>query len=98
MTVPLVEATIAELAAALDLAIFVDTPDDVRFERRLSRDIRERGRTPEDVRAQVDRWVRPMYERYVEPARHRAHLVLDGRHPRDENVRRVLALLPDTLR
>jgi uridine kinase len=82
------------LVAALDLRVFVDTPEDVRLQRRLTRDVEHRGRTPESVRVRFDRWVRPMHARHVEPSRRYADLVLDGRDPRDANVARVLARLP----
>lgn len=67
----------AEAVAALfDLRVFVDTPADVRFIRRLVRDQAERGRTAESVIAQYLRTVRPAHERLVEPSRARAHLVV----------------------
>jgi uridine kinase len=86
------------LVAALDLRVFVDTPEDVRLERRLTRDVRERGRTAVSVRERFTRFVSPMHARYVEPSRVQADLVLDGRAPVDANLRRVLDRLPPEVR
>lgn len=66
-----------ELRALFDLKVFVDVPDDIRFERRLARDVCERGRTPESVRAQYDATVRPMHREFVEPGRALADIVLE---------------------
>jgi uridine kinase len=52
----------------LDYSVFLDAPDDVRFIRRLLRDVKERGRTPESVAAQYLQTVRPMHEEYVRPS------------------------------
>lgn len=62
-----------EIADRLDLAVYLDVPEDVRLERRIKRDIAERGREPDDVRRQFAETVAPMHDRFVEPFRHRAH-------------------------
>ena len=62
-----------------DLKVFVDAPDDVRLLRRLDRDVMERGRTLESVRAQYEATVRPMHQEFVEPAKAYADLVLSDR-------------------
>lgn len=64
------------VASQIDVKIFVDTPDDIRFIRRLQRDISERGRTAESVIAQYFATVRPMHAQFVEPSRRRADLIL----------------------
>lgn len=60
----------------LDLAVYLDTPDDVRLARRLLRDVRERGRTLEDVLDQYMSTVRPMHAAFTAPSRMGADLVL----------------------
>ena len=60
-----------------DELIFFDTPEDLRYQRRLERDVKERGRTPEGVRAQFERQVKPMHDLYVEPSKAHAHTVFD---------------------
>ncbi len=60
----------------LDVRVFVDTPDDIRFIRRLSRDIVERGRTVESVIAQYYATVRPMHFEFVEPSKRYADIII----------------------
>lgn len=60
----------------LDVKVFVDTPDDIRFIRRLQRDITERGRTAESVIAQYYATVRPMHFEFVEPSKRNADLII----------------------
>ena len=60
----------------LDVRVFVDTPDDVRFIRRLQRDISERGRTVESVIGQYYRTVRPMHHEFVEPSKRSADIII----------------------
>jgi uridine kinase len=62
----------------LDLSFFVGCPEKVRFERRLERDVRERGRTPEGVRKQFERQVKPMHDLFVEPSQEHASHRLSG--------------------
>lgn len=69
-----------DLAEVFDLRIFVDTPADVRFIRRLIRDQIQRGRTAQSVIEQYLATVRPAHERLIEPSRAVADLVIaDGR-------------------
>ena len=62
----------------LDVSVFVEAPAEVRLARRLDRDVRERGRTPESVRAQFAATVAPMHDAFVSPCRDLADLTLDG--------------------
>ncbi|HEY7784749.1 MAG TPA: uridine kinase, partial [Pyrinomonadaceae bacterium] len=55
------------LLEQMDIKVFVDTPDDIRFIRRLRRDLAERGRTLESVIEQYIGTVRPMHMQFVEP-------------------------------
>jgi uridine kinase len=64
------------LAALFDVAVYVDAPDDLRFIRRLVRDVRERARTADSVVAQYLATVRPAYEAHVMPARARADVIV----------------------
>ncbi|MFN8006854.1 MAG: uridine kinase [Terriglobia bacterium] len=59
-----------------DLKVFVDTGADLRFIRRMRRDVRDRGRTVESVVEQYLRTVRPMHLKYVEPGKELAEIVL----------------------
>lgn len=65
-----------ELRELFDMRIFVDTPADIRFIRRLKRDIAERGRTVESVIEQYERSVRPMHNAFVEPSKRHADVIV----------------------
>jgi uridine kinase len=65
-----------ELRKYYDLSIFVDAENDVRFIRRLERDIKERGRTIESVIDQYLNLVKPMHDAYVEPTKKYADLII----------------------
>lgn len=67
-----------ELANALDLTIFVDTPLDICLIRRIERDPKERGRNLSEILKQYQATVRPMYYKYVEPSREKADIVVTG--------------------
>jgi uridine kinase len=67
---------VPEIRAALDIRIFVDTPADIRLLRRITRDIRDRGRTLESVAEQYVRTVRPMHEEFVEPSKRYADVII----------------------
>ena len=66
----------AALRARFDLRVFVAAPEPLRLERRLARDVAERGRSPESVRAQLAATVQPMHAAFVEPSRAHADLVV----------------------
>src|SRR5947208_14353952 len=69
------------LLEQLDIKVFVDTPDDIRFMRRLRRDIAERGRTVESVIEQYVATVRPMHMQFVEPSKRYADVIIpEGGH------------------
>ena len=60
----------------MDIKIFVDTDADVRLCRRIKRDVNKRGRTLESVLTQYQETVKPMHEKYVEPSKKYADLVV----------------------
>lgn len=71
----------AKLRELMDLKIFVDTADDLRFIRRLRRDVSERGRSVELVIKQYLETVRPMHEQFVEPSKRYADVIIpEGGH------------------
>ena len=59
-----------------DILIYVDTDADIRFIRRLKRDMQERGRSLESVCNQYLQTVRPMHEQFVEPSKKYAHIII----------------------
>ena len=69
------------LLEQMDIKVFVDTPDDIRFIRRLRRDIAERGRTLDSVIEQYLATVRPMHTQFVEPSKRFADVIIpEGGH------------------
>ena len=60
----------------MDLKIFVDTDADIRFIRRLDRDVHERGRSVESVITQYTTTVRPMHLQFVEPSKRYADIII----------------------
>ena len=79
-----------ELLPLYQLRVYIDTPDELCFERRLKRDMEERGRTPESVRRQYEATVRPASFAYVRPSAVHADLTVDGTGALDWKVERVL--------
>ena len=64
------------LRELMDIRIFVDTDADIRLCRRIKRDVNKRGRTLESVLLQYQQTVKPMHEKYVEPSKRFAHIVV----------------------
>lgn len=65
-----------ELVNLMDIKIFVETPDDIRFIRRLKRDMQERDRAAESVIHQYMKFVRPMHMMFVEPSKRLADILV----------------------
>lgn len=82
-----------ELRAMLDTKVYVETGAAVCFERRLARDVAERGRSPQSVREQYERTVRPSAEWFVFPAAKYADLVVSGEEPLDRSTAAVIHAL-----
>jgi len=82
-----------ELLPLYHLRVYVDTPDELCFSRRLKRDTEERGRTAESVLLQYETSVRPSSIQYVRPSSAHADLVVDGTEALDWKVEQVLAAL-----
>ena len=80
-----------EIRRLLGIKVYVDTPEQVCFERRLARDLRERGRSVESVTAQFEATTRPMARRYVLPLRQFADVVVSGVEPVERSVAAVRA-------
>jgi len=68
----------AQLRELMDYRVFIDTPPDICFIRRLKRDIEERGRTVDSVIKQYIETVRPMYLEFIEPSKQYADIIISG--------------------
>lgn len=82
-----------ELVPLYDFSVFVSAPDEVCLNRRIHRDMRERGRTEESIRAQFEATTRPMADIYVLPTQTRASLTVEGTESLDWSIERVLSAL-----
>jgi uridine kinase len=79
-----------ELRDQLDTKVYVETDPSVCFNRRLRRDVAERGRTPQSVCQQYEKTVRPSAEWFVIPSRRYADLVVSGEEPLAQSTAAVL--------
>lgn len=73
-----------DICNLLDISVFVSAPENVRLERRVVRDVAERGRTAEQAQAQFLRTVQPMHDQFVEPSKKNADLIISGEADFDE--------------
>ena len=82
-----------QLRKMTNLKVFVDVPPDLRFIRRLERDLCERGRSVESVTRQYLDSVRPMHEKFVEPSRQHTDIMIPRGGHNLQAVQMLLALL-----
>jgi uridine kinase len=86
-----------ELRKMMDMKIYVDADNDVRFIRRMDRDVRERGRSLESIVDQYLSTVRPMHLQFVEPSKRYADIIIpEGGHNRvalDTIIARIKMML-----
>lgn len=81
------------LRQRFDLTVWVLADDDLRLARRLTRDMAERGRSPQDVLRQYLGTVRPMHRRFVAPSRAHAQIELQGEGDADAALARLLSAI-----
>jgi len=86
-----------ELVKLYDLAIYVDAEDDIRFIRRLRRDIKERGRSVDSVIEQYLSTVKPMHDAYVEPTKKRADIIIPRGGFNEKAIQVVVRYMMDRL-
>ena len=67
-----------QLRKLYTLNVFIETSEDIRFQRRLSRDTKERGRTLGSIKDQFESTVLPMHEKFIGPSKQFADLIIDG--------------------
>lgn len=75
------------------IKIFIDTSEDIRFKRRLNRDIEERGRTPESVLHQFKTSVAPMHNKFIEPHKSFADHIISGTDNLSDSVNQIIELI-----
>lgn len=86
------------LRELMDIKVYVDTDPDVRFIRRLERDIQERGRSLDSVIEQYMETVRPMHLKFVEPSKRHADVIIPHGGLNKVAMEMVVARLRDLLR
>ena len=72
----------------------MDTPENIRLERRLFRDVKERGRTVKSIKDQYNTTVLAMHNRYVEPSKIFSDLILDG----EDNINNIVNKIEDLIK
>ena len=83
----------SEIRERLTFKIFIDAPEETRLERRIARDMSERGRTEESVRKQFKASVQPMHEKFVQPFRDSTELIIDGLDDPNESAVKVISFI-----
>ncbi len=84
---------VKELKNLFDLKIYVDTPEEICFIRRLERDVQQRGRTVESVIDQYHKTVYPMFLEYVQPFKNEADLIIEKKWTFDYALKKIMACL-----
>jgi uridine kinase len=86
------------LRSLMDIKIYIEADSDERFIRRLLRDMKERGRTADDVIEQYVTTVRPMHLQFVEPAKRYADIIIPGGGHNAVAIDLLVAKIRDVLR
>lgn len=81
----------------IDLKLYVDTPDDIRFIRRLTRDIKERGRTLDSVIEQYLNVVRPGHYEFIEPTKAYADIIIPEGGANENALGVLLSFINETI-
>ncbi len=89
---------VPEVRERLDAKIFVDTDGDIRFIRRMQRDVQERGRSLDSVIEQYKSTVRPMHHAFVEPSARYADVIIPRGGKNEVAIRMVIASLNSRLK
>lgn len=87
-----------EVRDLIDLKIFVDTPDDIRFIRRLRRDMNERGRTLDSVITQYLERVRPGHYEFIEPTKMYADIIIPEGGFNENALQVLVSFIKETIR
>ena len=79
-----------ELINIINLKIFIETKESIRYQRRIDRDIKQRGRTISNVKEQYQSTVKPMHVKYIEPQRLVAEVIISGELDIVDSTNRVI--------
>ena len=84
----------SQLRKLYTLKLFMDTPENIRLERRLVRDVRERGRTIKSIKDQYDSTVLPMHDKYVESSKIFSDFMLNG----EDNINNIVNKIEELIK
>lgn len=87
----------SDVRQEIDIKTYVETPPDIRFIRRLMRDLKERGRTAESVVNQYYKTVRPMHMAFVEPTREYADIIIPWKEYNEVAIHMVVSRIEGVL-
>ena len=79
-----------EITKLMSLKIFIQADEEVRFKRRLNRDIKHRARTKDSIHKQYHKTVKPMFDKYVKPLKSEADLIISGESNLCNNKNRII--------
>lgn len=85
-----------EVRRLMSVRVFVEAPDEVCLQRRVKRDVEERGRSEESILSQYTETVNPMYRRFVVPTRAFAHVLVQGTEPVARSARSIYRTIAST--
>ena len=80
-----------KLRSLLDLKVFIETNSDMRMERRVKRDITERGRTPKEVMDRYLNNLKPMHDQFIEPMKMHADLIVENHKNTSINLDKLIS-------
>ncbi|MDO5063030.1 MAG: uridine kinase [Peptostreptococcaceae bacterium] len=86
-----------QLMELMDIKIFVESDDDIRFIRRLMRDVQQRGRTLESVVEQYLSTVKPMFDQFIEPTKRHADIIVPRGGKNEVALSMILARIRSVL-
>ena len=84
----------SQLRKLYTVKLFMDTPENIRLERRLVRDVKERGRTVKSIKDQYNTTVLAMHNKYVEPSKIFSDLILDG----EDNINNIVNKIEELIK
>ena len=82
-----------KILSALDYTIFIDASAQIRLERRITRDIKDRGRTKNSVLKQWETTINPMHNQFVEPYKNIVDLIINGTQPFNKTMENVSKII-----
>jgi uridine kinase len=80
-----------KLRSLLDLKVFIETNSDMRMERRVNRDITERGRTPKEVMDRYLNTLKPMHDQFIEPMKIHADVIVENHENTSINLDKIIS-------